>query len=485
VGVKAARRLATGLFGTLVWLIAAAPAGASCPLLHTIETYEPSWSPDGTKIAFVRASDIWVANSDGSGQINLTNDPFGERSSPAWSPDGARIAFDSEGEIWVMNAGGGGGETRLTSLGGHDPTWSPDGRQLAFESRRNGSETYVMNADGSMQIPIVRTQRSVSEDPSWSPDGTRIAFVSYEGANADVYSVRPDGSDRTRLTDDPAHDSDPAWSPDGTRLAWLRGPTRYRAAVHVKSLSGGGETRISPDSASDFEPAWSANGRIAFGALHRGSELRVVGAGGESPQTLDVAPSPRRRLLGSEMSIEISPSTSAVEYGQPVALAGDVLVRNAGCSFESLVDTRVVVSAKAFGEETFRVVAELKNPNGGWRAAHVPQIQTTYEARIGRRLAAETVVLVRPRVVLARLRKPGFLQATVSSLHSYEGRVALVQRRGRGGVWRTFRRLILGARSSATFRAPRGRTVLRVYVSAAEAGPGYVTGISAPLVVRR
>jgi hypothetical protein len=342
-----------------------------------------------------------------------------------------------------------------------------------------------MNADASMQIPIVRTERSVSEDPSWSPDGTRIAFVSYERANADIYSVGPDGSDRARLTDDPAHDSDPAWSPDGTRLVWLRGPTRYQAAVHVKSLSGGGETRISPESATDFEPAWSANGRIAFGSLHRGSELRTVGVGGESPQTLDVAPSSRRKLVGSEMSIDIYPSTSAVEYGQPVALAGDVLVRNGGCAFESLVDTKVVVSAKAVGEGAFRVVTELKNPNGGWRITDVPSIETTYEARIGRRLAAEAVVRVRPRVLLARLPKPGFLEATVTSLRSYEGRVVLVQRRSRGGAWRTLRRLVLNARSSARFRAPPGRTVLRVYIGAAEAGPGYVTGVSRPLVVRR
>jgi hypothetical protein len=483
VGVKAARRLATG-FAALVSLIVAAPAVASCPLLHTLETYEPSWSPDGTKIAFVRASDIWVANADGSGQINLTNDAFGERSSPAWSPDGARIAFDGEGEIWVMNASG-GGETQLTSLGGLDPTWSPDGTRLAFESRRNGSEIYVMNADGSMQIPLVRTPRSVSEDPSWSPDGTRIAFMSYDGANADVYAVRPDGSDRARLTNDPAHDSGPAWSPDGMRLAWLRGPRRYQAAVHVKTLMGGGETRISPESATDFEPAWSANDRIAFGALRRGSELTVVGAGGESPQTLDVAPSPRRMIRGSEMSIDIFPSTSVLEYGQSVALAGDVLVRNAGCAFESLVDTKVTVSAKALGEDTFRVVAELKNPNGGWRVAHAPQIHTTYEARIGRRLAAETVVLVRPRVALARLPKRGFLRANVTSLRSYEGRVVLAQRRVRGGAWRTFRKLTLDAHSSATFRAPPGRSVLRVYISAREAGPGYVTGISRPLAVRR
>jgi TolB protein len=68
------------------------------------------WSPDGSKIAFVSESDIWVMNSDGSSKINLTNKP-GDFREYVWSPDGSKIAFLSVGEednfdMLVMNADG-------------------------------------------------------------------------------------------------------------------------------------------------------------------------------------------------------------------------------------------------------------------------------------------------------------------------------------------------------------------------------------------
>ena len=60
---------------------------------------DPSWSPDGSRIAFVSYRDgnrpeIYVMNRDGSGQIRLTDNPAIDHS-PSWSPDGSRIAFVS------------------------------------------------------------------------------------------------------------------------------------------------------------------------------------------------------------------------------------------------------------------------------------------------------------------------------------------------------------------------------------------------------
>ncbi len=93
------------------------------------DNWVPTWSPDGSEIAFRRRrgrySQICVINADGSGQRRLTRDK--DNYAPAWSPDGSRIAFvrelvddvgaDSPGrtkeEIWVMNADG-SGQTSLT-----------------------------------------------------------------------------------------------------------------------------------------------------------------------------------------------------------------------------------------------------------------------------------------------------------------------------------------------------------------------------------
>ena len=98
-------------------------------------TYEPaddsnpSWSPDGTRIAFNTDRDstqedfenqeIYVMNAaDGSNQTRLTYNEVRD-SGPSWSPNGTKIAFasakDGNLEIYVMNAADGSGQTRLTN----------------------------------------------------------------------------------------------------------------------------------------------------------------------------------------------------------------------------------------------------------------------------------------------------------------------------------------------------------------------------------
>jgi hypothetical protein len=97
------------------------------------------------RIAFASNRDgnweIYVMNADGSGQINLTNNPADD-GVPSWSPDGRRIAFvsnrDGNLEIYVMNADGSSGQiNRLTNNPADDvvPSWSPDGRRIAFDSK--------------------------------------------------------------------------------------------------------------------------------------------------------------------------------------------------------------------------------------------------------------------------------------------------------------------------------------------------------------
>jgi TolB protein len=101
----------------------------------------PSWSPDGSKIAFRKMlgemnSEIFVASSDGSNQKNLTANP----------------AFDG----W--------------------PAWSPDGRQIAFASNRRANyQIFVMDQDGS-NVRLVANTDGRATEPRWSPDGTRIYF---------------------------------------------------------------------------------------------------------------------------------------------------------------------------------------------------------------------------------------------------------------------------------------------------------------------
>ncbi|MSO86645.1 MAG: hypothetical protein EXQ71_03870 [Acidimicrobiia bacterium] len=234
----------------------------------------PSWSPDGTRIAFTKISieddsaAIWVMNADGSGQTQLTG-RLDASSRPSWSPDGNRIAFDSlrDGnfEVYVMGADG-SGQTRLTNNPYDDlePSWSPDGTRIAFTSARNGYyEVYVMGADGSGQTRLTNSP-GTDFGPSWSPDGTRIAFTSGRDGNYnyEVYVMNADGSGQTRLTNNPVWDFEPSWSPDGTRIAFSYGSYSW-SQVYVMNADGTDQTLVTdpeavPGSVHDGNPAWQS-----------------------------------------------------------------------------------------------------------------------------------------------------------------------------------------------------------------------------------
>lgn len=181
--------------------------------------FDPSWSPDGTQIAFRSerngVPEIWLMNADGSGQHRLA-----AGLSPAWSPDGSTIAFSGPNGLSLIGANGSHPRTLPHSEGGEYPSWSPDGTRIAFNSNLSGDHVmYIARADGSKVVELTRAGEGWQV--AWSPDGRSILFTSHRDHTdnyTDVYVMRPDGSGVQRLTRNLAYT--PAWSPDGQHIVF-------------------------------------------------------------------------------------------------------------------------------------------------------------------------------------------------------------------------------------------------------------------------
>jgi Tol biopolymer transport system component len=146
------------------------------------ERGNPHWSPDGTKIIFdanfETRYDIYVINVDGSHLTKVTTN-FVDDFFPSYSPDGSKIAFASRDrdrgnwDVYVMNADG-TGRIRLTTNVSRDfwQSWSPNGRQIVFTSNRDGEwHIYSMNADGSNQTRLTsrKANSSITDRQFTSP----------------------------------------------------------------------------------------------------------------------------------------------------------------------------------------------------------------------------------------------------------------------------------------------------------------------------
>jgi len=195
--------------------------------------YDPSVSPDGTKIAYCslqhdQYSQIYVVNVDGTNAKRITNITTGDSCGPVWSHDGKRIAFYSfalthpsrNPAIWVADSDG----ANLTRLAEHgmSPSWSPNDKQIVFASNRDAKfQIYSMASDGSNPRRLTNDNGEDSA-PAWAPDGASIVFVSNrEGEHPALFLMAPDGSDQHRLIFSKRQDfCFPAWSLDGSTIAF-------------------------------------------------------------------------------------------------------------------------------------------------------------------------------------------------------------------------------------------------------------------------
>ncbi|HEY3478610.1 MAG TPA: hypothetical protein VGL02_06880 [Streptomyces sp.] len=244
--------------------------GSTAKLTHTstVSDVMPSWSPDGTRVAFVRYGSggaidgIWTMKSAG-GDLKAVPGTKGA-SDPAWSPDGKKLAYarpvGTQREIYVAHIDG-THATRLTHTAADDlhPTWSPTGAYLAFNRADAGGHSKVM------RIRLATLAETAVTGPSshdWTPDWShndRIAFSRVDSSGfARLYVIRPDGTGLHRITAARMNDKYPSWSPDGSRLVFTRGGTDDAdpERLYLVRADGTALTPLTTTDSHDLEADW-------------------------------------------------------------------------------------------------------------------------------------------------------------------------------------------------------------------------------------
>ena len=271
-------------------------------------------SPRRAAVAFARETEgeplgeIWTMDRFGGTQRRLTFSPR-EDAWPSWSPDGSRIAWvRASRELWVMDADGTDKQLLHQAEEGADvadPSWAPTGERLVFQADRT---LWVIDQDGSDVRPLIEPDSMSALWPDWSPDGRWIVFSGNVASEQEIWLVRPDGSQRHVLRHVPSANAWPAWSPDGERIAFIRGPDNSLALMRRNG------TRLRNIVEGASTPSWSPYGSalVFTGDLFapggqriyrtdlRGDDVRRLGdrAGTSHDYTPDYRPLPELAAAG-------------------------------------------------------------------------------------------------------------------------------------------------------------------------------------------
>ena len=256
--------------------------------------------------------EIFTTNPDGTGERQRTpTTPRAFNSSPSYSPDGTKIAWErvvvgpngpnlsrDDGDIWVIDADG-TNKKRLTGSPADDfgPAFSPDGRKVAFTrgySGDRGTDIYVKKLKGGSARRVTNGGYHHEYEPVFSPDGGRIAFTRarFSSCCADVIvgggeiaTVRPDGTDLKVLTHTPdpprrrARTSRPtgaSWcsTSSGPRARGASRPKRRTARKGGPSSHPAASARPSLSSPPTARRAWRTMPRIPIRPMRCGARKK-------------------------------------------------------------------------------------------------------------------------------------------------------------------------------------------------------------------
>lgn len=276
---------------------------------------EPSFSPDGRTIAFVRDGDVYSVRADGSGERHLTSGPEID-SAPKVSPNGRLVVFERRAaagaprDLYTVGAGGGGLHALAASAADeHSPSFAPDGRAIVFVSTLpaaggGSDDLYSVRPSGAGLIRLTHT--AIDEfTPRFFAGGIVYSRgESSEGAAAyaDVFTMRSNGRRPKSLVAGVGSAYVEDVSPDGHTVLFRRDQ-----GLWVKRIGKGRARKLTvlPDN-SKTNSVFSSDGRRVAALVEAEGETRLVAITVATGHRSDLASGTDLAEGGSEIGPVIS-----------------------------------------------------------------------------------------------------------------------------------------------------------------------------------
>lgn len=240
-----------------------------------------------TKITYVVKKgtrfELQVADADGfnAQTVLASQEPI---MSPSWSPDGSRLAyvsFDQKKPIVVVQNLAQGTTKIVANYRGNNsaPAWSPDGRFLAVALSKDGlTQVYRIPAGGG-EVERLTDSPGIDTQPAYSPDGQWIAFTSDRGGSPQIYRMPAAGGPATRITFEGTYNVGPRYSPDGKSIAYVsRDAGRFRIATMELA---NGQVQVLTDGNLDDSPTYAPNGKMILYEASAGGRGQLAAVSGD------------------------------------------------------------------------------------------------------------------------------------------------------------------------------------------------------------